>query len=108
MDVLRCKTPALVRKENWGHLLFYNVLGAAMAQDALWQGLLPRQVSLQEGRQTLEAFCSPLCQTSPTQREGVARIVLQEAPFGSDFYFTAADRGVLLGNRPGDDALQRH
>jgi hypothetical protein len=84
------------------------MLGAAIAQAALWQRLLPRQVSLQEARQTLEAFRSSLCQISPTQRECVVRIVLQEEPFESDFYVTAADRGVLLGNRPGDDALQRH
>src|SRR5215831_1578359 len=28
MDVLRCKTPAMVRKEIWGHLLVYNLLRA--------------------------------------------------------------------------------
>ena len=76
MDVLRCKTPEMVRKEIWGHLLVYNLLRAAMAQAALRHGALPRQLSLQGARQTLEAFRSQLSQPSPTQREGVIQIVL--------------------------------
>ena len=76
MDVLRCKTPAMVHKEIWGHLLVYNLLRAAMAQAALRHGALPRQLSLQGARQTLEAFRGQLSQTSPTQREGVIQIVL--------------------------------
>lgn len=76
MDVLRCKTPAMVRKEIWGHLLVYNLLRAAMAQAALYHGGVPRQVSLQGTRQTLAAFHSQLEQASPTQREGVVPIVL--------------------------------
>src|SRR5206468_2912062 len=31
MDVLRCKTPEMVRKEIWAHLLAYNLLRTAMA-----------------------------------------------------------------------------
>jgi hypothetical protein len=76
MDGLRCKTPEMVRKELWGPLLVYNLLRAAMAQAALRQGMLPRQVRLQGARQTLEAFRSQLRQPSPTQREGVIQIVL--------------------------------
>jgi hypothetical protein len=76
MDVLRCKTPEMVRKESWGHLLVYTLLRAAMAQAAPRQGMLPRQVSRQGARQTLEAFHSQVSQTSPTQREGVIQIVL--------------------------------
>lgn len=77
MDGLRCKTPAMVRKEIWGHLLVYNLLRAAMARAALRQGIFPRQVSLQGARHTLEAFRSQLSQTSPRQREGVIQIVLR-------------------------------
>jgi hypothetical protein len=40
MDVLRCKTPAMVRKELWGHLLVYNLLCAAMAHAALEHGVV--------------------------------------------------------------------
>ena len=66
----------MVRKEIWGHLLVYNLLRAAMAQAALRQGMLPRQVRLQGARQTLEAFRSQLSQASPTQRAGVIQMVL--------------------------------
>jgi hypothetical protein len=45
MDVLRCQSPALVRKEVWAHLLAYNVLRGAMAAAAREAGLLPVQLS---------------------------------------------------------------
>jgi Transposase DDE domain len=77
MDVLRCKTPAMVRKESWGHLLVYNLLRAAMAQAALGHGVVPRQVSLQGTRQTLAAFHSLLAQMPSTERERVVSIVLR-------------------------------
>jgi len=76
MDVLRCKTPAMVRKEIWGHLLVYNLLRAVMAQAALGHRVVPRQVSLQGARQTLAAFHSQLAQASPSRREGIIQIVL--------------------------------
>ena len=31
MDVLRCKTPEMVEKEIWAHLLAYNLLRTVMA-----------------------------------------------------------------------------
>jgi hypothetical protein len=73
MDVLRCRTPVMVRKEIWGHLLVYNLLRAAMAEAALRHAVLPRQLSLQEARQTLNAFHSQLSEPE----EVVAGIVLQ-------------------------------
>jgi hypothetical protein len=76
MDVLRGKTPAMVRKEIWGHLLVDNVIRAAMAQAALGHGVVPRQVSLQGARQTLAAFDSQLEPLSSTRREGIVQIVL--------------------------------
>jgi len=77
MDVLRCKTPAMVRKEIWGHLLVYNLLRAAMAQAALRHGVVPRQVSLQGARQTLTAFHSLLAQLPSTEWESIVSIVLR-------------------------------
>jgi Transposase DDE domain len=76
MDVLRCKTPAMVHKEIWGHLLVYNLIRATMAQAALRHGVVPRQVSLQGARQTLAAFGSELAQVASTRREGVLATVL--------------------------------
>jgi hypothetical protein len=56
MDVLRCKTPDLVVKEIWAHLLAYNLVRGVMAGAAVRHGLAPREISFQGARQTLEAF----------------------------------------------------
>jgi len=56
MDVLRCKTPALVREEIYGHLLAYNLIRGVMAEAARRHGVSPRELSFQGARQTIEAF----------------------------------------------------
>jgi hypothetical protein len=56
MDVLRCKTPELVVKEVWAHLLANNLIRGVMAEAARRHGLAPRAISFQGARQTLEAF----------------------------------------------------
>src|SRR5262249_3449839 len=42
MDVLRCKTPEMVRKEIWAHLLAYNLLRTVMAAAPAASGPPPR------------------------------------------------------------------
>jgi hypothetical protein len=56
MDVLRCKTPELVRKEIWAHVLAYNLIRTIMAQAAAEHGLEPRSISFKGAVQTLQAF----------------------------------------------------
>ena len=56
MDVLRCKTPELVRKELWAHILAYNLIRTVMAQAATRHGVEPRSISFKGAAQTLEAF----------------------------------------------------
>jgi hypothetical protein len=56
MDVLRCKTPELVRKELWTHILGYNLIRTIMAQAATKHGIEPRSISFKGAVQTLEAF----------------------------------------------------
>jgi Transposase DDE domain len=74
MDQLVCKTPAMVHREVWAHLLGYNLVRKVLAEAATIRGCSPRQVSFAGGLQTLEAFrwlllCSPavvrdtVCQT---------------------------------------------
>ena len=41
MDVLRCKTPELVRKELWTHILAYNLIRTILAQAASKHGIDP-------------------------------------------------------------------
>jgi hypothetical protein len=56
MDVLRCRTPELVRKEIWAHVLAYNLIRAVMAQAAARRGVGPRSISFKGAVQTLLAF----------------------------------------------------
>jgi putative transposase len=45
MDVLRCKTPEMVRREIWTCLLAYNLIRQTLLQAALAAGRSPRQLS---------------------------------------------------------------
>src|SRR3954466_11559111 len=60
MDILRCKTPEMVRKEIWAHLLAYNLLRTAMAVAAAEAGIEPRQVGFKGAKQAVTAFAPKL------------------------------------------------
>jgi hypothetical protein len=56
MDVLRCKTPEMVRKEIWAHLLAYNLLRGTMVESAKRNDVLPRELSVKGTMQAVESF----------------------------------------------------
>jgi DDE family transposase len=56
MDVLRCKTPEMVEKEIWMHLLAYNLIRGVIAEAAEAHHKLPRRVSFKGAMQTMAAF----------------------------------------------------
>jgi hypothetical protein len=56
MGELRCKTPELVRKEVWAHVLAYNLIRTVMAQAAATHDVPLRSISFTGAMQTLEAF----------------------------------------------------
>ena len=56
MDVLRGKTPAMVRKEIAVHLLAYNLLRTVIAQAAQHDATAPRTISFKAALQLLTAF----------------------------------------------------
>lgn len=56
MDVLRCKTPEMVTKEIWMHLLAYNLIRAVMAKAAEAHDKQPRHLSFKGALQTMTAF----------------------------------------------------
>lgn len=58
MDVLRCKSPAMVRKEIWMHLLAYNLIRKLMAQAATAAGVHPWDISFTGTLRTLLAFAA--------------------------------------------------
>ena len=55
MDVLRCKTPEMVRKEIWTCLLAYNLIRKTMLQAAKQADLSPRQLSFTNAMQIIAA-----------------------------------------------------
>jgi Transposase DDE domain len=56
MDVLRCRTPELVRTELWMHLLAYNLIRTVMAHAAGEVSCVPRELSFAGAVQVVRAF----------------------------------------------------
>ena len=77
MDILRCKTPAMVEKEIWAHLLAYNLLRTVMAVAASENDVEPRSISFKGAKQTLTAFAPKLEAAQPQQRAGLVDALLQ-------------------------------
>jgi hypothetical protein len=77
MDVLRCMTPEMVRKEIWGHLLATNLIRGVMAEAARQHDVLPRQLSFQGARQTMEGFRGELSHASPIAAERLREAALK-------------------------------
>lgn len=65
MDVLRGKTPAMVRKEMWAHFLAYNLIRKVMCQAAKVFELKPWKISFKGALQTITAFALPLLTCAP-------------------------------------------
>jgi hypothetical protein len=76
MDVLRCKTPAMVRKEIWGHFLVYDLIRGVMAESARRHGLRPREMSFQGARQMMEGFRVELNRAKPGEVAGLVGVLL--------------------------------
>jgi hypothetical protein len=56
LDVIRAKSPSMVRKEIWAHLLAYNLLRGMMVESAKRNDVLPRQLSVKGTMQAVESF----------------------------------------------------
>jgi len=60
LDHLRCKTPAMVRKEFWTTLLAYNLIRRVICNAAMAHGKLPRRISFTQTCATILASWSNL------------------------------------------------
>jgi hypothetical protein len=76
MDVLRCKTPEMVHKEIWAHLLAYNLLRTVMAVAAAEVGIEPRQVSFKGAKQAVTAFAPKIEAARPADRPALIDALL--------------------------------
>lgn len=77
MDVLRCQSPEMVRKEIWAHLLAYNLIRTAIAQAAVKHKRHPRQLSFTRAMRTLEAFRPTLAHAPSRQLTDIYEQMLQ-------------------------------
>jgi hypothetical protein len=77
MDVVRCKTPEMVRKEVWMHLLAYNLIRGVMADAAEAHGKTPRRLSFKGTLQTMAAFQDALRWATPSDREHLIKEMLK-------------------------------
>lgn len=89
MDVLRCKTPGMVQKEIWVHLLAYNLLRTVMAVAASEHDVEPRAISFKGAKQALMAFAPKLEAARPQQRARLVEAMLKAVAYHR------------VGNRPG-------
>ncbi len=56
MEILRCKTPEMLRKELYVHLLMYNLIRALMSETAKAINHKPRRLSFQTAKSTLLSY----------------------------------------------------
>jgi hypothetical protein len=89
MDVLRCKTPDLVDKEIWVHMLVYNVLRSLMMKAAAKTGAEPRDISFKGTLQALTAFRELIRTADPELQHQLSQAMLAAIAY---------DR---VGDRPG-------
>jgi hypothetical protein len=89
MEFLRCKTPEMVHKETWAHLLAYNLLRTAMAVAARENGIEPRQVSFKGAKQAVTAFAPKIEAARPKDRPALIDAMLTLIAYHR------------VGNRPG-------
>ena len=60
MDILRCKTPEMVRREMWTCLLGYNLIRQTILNSARQGGISPRQISFTAAMQKIAAGLIPV------------------------------------------------
>ncbi len=89
MDILRCKTPDMVHKEIWTHLLAYNLLRTVMAVAANENDIEPRKLSFKGAKQALTAFAPKLEAARPEDRAPLIDAMLTTIVYHR------------VGNRPG-------
>jgi len=82
METLSCKTPEMVQKELWVHLLAYNLIRLLMAQAAYQAGIHPRELSF---KHTVQIWLQWTPHLLATNRDVLFKLIAQPR----------------VGNRPG-------
>lgn len=77
MEVLRFKSPEMVHKELYMHLLAYNLVRKLMAEAASQVGIEPRDISFTGTLQTLREFAPLGWMCSPARWERTYQVILR-------------------------------
>lgn len=77
MDVLRGKTPQMVRKEIYAYLLAYNLLRTVMWEAGTTHGVNPLRLSMQGTRQHLDNFIEQLALAQTRKRKRLYQTLLK-------------------------------
>ncbi len=88
MDVLRCKSPSMVRREIWACLLAYNLIRQTMLEAAFRAKRSPRELSFTGALQKIVAAWGVLATCDATTAAAVIDVMLRD--IGKD----------LIGTRP--------
>lgn len=89
MDILRCKTPHMVRNEMWTCLLAYNLIRRTLLQSAKESGQAPRQLSFSAAMQSIAASWLVIVLSDDSVAAGLVDVGLENLA------------GHTIGNRPG-------
>jgi hypothetical protein len=76
LEMVTAKTPEMVRKEVWVHLITYNLLRALMLEASAHEQLPPTQLSLQGVRQHFNQFRPLFAQATWQERQRLYQILL--------------------------------
>jgi hypothetical protein len=89
MSDLRCKTPFMVEREIWAHLLAYNLIRKVGAQVAQQMKVVPRSVSFKATKQAILGGWQPATKLQGADYVRVAKVMLKML------------QKQKVGNRPG-------
>ena len=76
MDVLRCKSPDMARKEIAAHMLAYNLIRAVMGEAARPEGKALRRLSFAAARRAASLFQDSVRRAATTQHHAQARFLM--------------------------------
>ncbi|NEZ56911.1 transposase [Adonisia turfae] len=79
MELLAAKTPEMVRKDLWVHLLAYNLLRSLMLQTNKYTTVKTPRLSLQGTRQQFNQFRSELVSAKASERQPLYHALLTSA-----------------------------
>lgn len=89
MNILRGRTPEMVRKEIGVHLLTYNLIRTVMAQAANRAGIMPIRISFKGALQQMDAFMHRVAIATGDQQDRLVDELLRAIAYHR------------IGNRPG-------